>query len=68
LKRRQFLNSILASASLFTPFSRLNAEGQPLILGIFLRRNIKTTHNLFTPMAEYLSQKLDRDVKLKIAK
>lgn len=59
---------MLASASLLTPFSRLVAEGEPLILGIFPRRNIKTTHRLFTPMAEYLSQQLGRDVRLETAK
>jgi len=37
-------------------------------MGVFPRRNIKLTYKLFTPVAEYLSQSLQREVKLTTAK
>jgi phosphonate transport system substrate-binding protein len=40
----------------------------PLIIGIFPRRNASTTIKLFTPIADYLSAKLNRTVKLETAK
>ncbi len=73
MKRRSFikLSGLLLANSLLskTTFAR-NEEWQqrPLIMGIFPRRNIKLTYQIFTPMAEYLSHTLDIDVKLVTAK
>jgi phosphonate transport system substrate-binding protein len=68
MKRRDLLKSAsvyLLSAVACTP-SRLPASDQrPLIMGIFPRRNIKTTYQLFTPLAQYLSEMLQREVRLK---
>lgn len=36
----------------------------PLVLGVFPRRSVQTTTELFTPLAEYLSSKLKRPVRL----
>lgn len=40
----------------------------PLMMGVFPRRNVKLTHQMFTPLAEYLSQQLGREVRLKTSK
>jgi phosphonate transport system substrate-binding protein len=40
----------------------------PLIIGVFPRRNATLTSDLFTPLAEYLSRKLGREVQLQTAK
>jgi phosphonate transport system substrate-binding protein len=39
-------------------------KSDPLILGVFPRRNMQVTQKIFTPLAEYLSRKLSRPVKL----
>lgn len=39
-----------------------------LIMGVFPRRNASTTIKLFTPITEYLSTKLGREVQLETAK
>ncbi|MEH6823499.1 MAG: PhnD/SsuA/transferrin family substrate-binding protein [Motiliproteus sp.] len=46
----------------------LMAAEDPLVLGVFPRRNATLTTRLFTPMAEYLSQQLGREVTLVTAK
>ena len=40
----------------------------PLIVGVFPRRNATLTSDLFTPLAQYLSRKLQREVRLQTAK
>lgn len=40
----------------------------PLVMGIFPRRNAKTTFKLFKPMEGYLSERLGRKVKLETQK
>lgn len=55
------LPGIGAPAALGTPSVDADTE---LIMGIFPRRNAEATRNLFTPMAEYLSKKLGRRVRL----
>ncbi len=44
------------------------AAEDPLVMGVFPRRNATLTTRLFTPMSEYLSQQLGREVKLVTAK
>ncbi len=44
------------------------ASDDPLVIGIFPRRNVKQTHSMFAPLASYLTQKLGREVQLKTAK
>ncbi|MEH6471579.1 MAG: PhnD/SsuA/transferrin family substrate-binding protein [Halopseudomonas sp.] len=46
----------------------LMAADDPLIMGVFPRRNATLTTDLFTPMAEHLSQQLGREVRLMTAK
>ena len=43
-------------------------EHKPLLLGIFPRRSAKNTVRMFMPLADYLSKKLGRQVKLVIAR
>ncbi len=40
----------------------------PLVVGVFPRRNATLTSDLFTPLAQYLSRKLKREVRLQVAK
>ncbi len=40
----------------------------PLIVGVFPRRNATLTSDLFSPLTEYLSRKLEHDVQLQTAK
>lgn len=44
------------------------AQDDPLILGVFPRRNATVTYKLFKPMAAYLSEQLQREVQLVTAK
>jgi phosphonate transport system substrate-binding protein len=44
------------------------AEDDPLILGVFPRRNATVTYKLFKPMVGYLSEQLHREVQLVTAK
>lgn len=46
----------------------LMAAADPLVMGVFPRRNATLTTRLFSPMAEYLSQQLGREVTLVTAK
>jgi len=68
MQRRRFISYLLASAGSLAAFPVLGAKQRPLVLGIFPRRNIKLTYKLFTPMAQYLSQQLGRDVTLETSK
>ena len=56
---------LLADAVLLAPRA---AEQEPLTLGILPRRNATLTTELFTPLAEYLSRGLDREVRLVTSK
>lgn len=44
------------------------AADDPLVIGVFPRRNVTLTHRMFAPLANHLSQKLGREVQLKTAK
>ncbi len=44
------------------------AEDDPLVMGVFPRRNVKQTLRMFTPLAEHLSQQLGREVRLRTTK
>lgn len=68
MQRRQFISYILASAGSLVAFPVVGAKQRPLVLGIFPRRNIKLTYKLFTPMAQYLSQQLGREVRVETSK
>lgn len=50
---------LLLSASVFA-----QDQQAPLIIGVFPRRSVQTTTELFTPLAQYLSRKLNREVRL----
>jgi len=65
-----FVRSVLAFLLVFTvvfPIPILAAD-DPLVMGVFPRRNVKLTHRTFAPLANHLSQKLGREVQLKTAK
>ena len=73
MKRRSFIktSSYFALTGLFpgAAYSASNnAINKPLILGVFPRRNTKLTFKLYSPIANYLSTALDRDVRLVSAK
>jgi phosphonate transport system substrate-binding protein len=57
---------LLIAAATFTPITQ--AGDDPLIMGVFPRRNATETTKLFTPMADYLAEQLGRKVKLVTAK
>lgn len=40
----------------------------PLLMGVFPRRNTEVSHKMFNPMAEYLSEQLGREVQLVLRK
>ncbi len=44
------------------------AVDDTLVMGVFPRRNVKVTHRMFAPLANHLSLKLGRTVKLKTSK
>jgi len=44
------------------------ADDDPLIMGLFPRRNAAITHRIFKPIADHLSRQLNRKVKLETAK
>jgi len=72
MKRRSFIktSSYLAISSLVAGNSAMatNKNSKPLILGVFPRRNTKLTFRLFSPLANYLSTALNREVRLATAK
>ncbi len=68
MQRRQFFSYLLASATSLLALPAVAAKVRPLVMGIFPRRNIKLTYKLFTPLADYLSQQLDRDVVIETSK
>ncbi|MBL1278219.1 MAG: PhnD/SsuA/transferrin family substrate-binding protein [Ectothiorhodospiraceae bacterium] len=62
------LNSVaIAQQKYKTTVAASNSE-KTLTLGIFPRRNALATIKLFTPLTRYLSEKLDRNVKLVVSK
>lgn len=70
MNRRHFkiaLASCLSATSILFPGTS-SAKSSPLILGIFPRRNIKPTYRLFMPLAEYLGQVLQREVRLETSR
>ena len=50
------------------PFSILLADDSALIMGVFPRRNTQASYKMFTPMANYLSKELGREVNLSLSK
>jgi phosphate/phosphite/phosphonate ABC transporter binding protein len=56
----------LIATAAFAP--GIQAADDSLVIGVFPRRNAVETTNLFTPMANYLSERLGRQVKLITAK
>jgi len=70
LNRRHFiisLSSAIAAMASWKPLA-VKAANKPFIIGVFPRRNIKVTYRLFTPIAEFLQQTLQREVKIETAK
>lgn len=68
MDRRNFISTILVAAGAVTLPALVQSSRRPLILGIFPRRNVKLTYNLFTPMTKYLSEQLGQEVKIETAK
>ncbi len=44
------------------------AASDPLLMGVFPRRNTEVSHKMFSPMAEYLSKELGQEVQLVLSK
>ena len=66
MDRRKFISdllSILTTIS-FVVSRPVSSNNKPLIIGIFPRRNIKTTYRLFNPLAKHLEQILQQDVRI----
>lgn len=61
LSARRFLISLLILACLPWPIS---AADDLFVIGVFPRRDAKTTMTMFSPLAAYLQERLDRPVKL----
>jgi phosphonate transport system substrate-binding protein len=52
----------LMAAAAMVPLA--HAAEEPLVLGVFPRRNAAETTRMFTPLADYLREQLGREVKL----
>lgn len=59
IQRRLILVFVLGAVT-----SLASAAEEPLLMGVFPRRGAAETLTLFAPMAAYLSERLDREVKL----
>ena len=71
MNRRLFLQQLLAAMAggyLITPPVLAARDTRPLIMGVFPRRNTKTTYRMFWPMAAFLSAELGREVRLQTEK
>ncbi len=68
MNRRHFISSALSLFFSSTVSSQQNRGQQTLVLGVFPRRNVKTTYKIFTPLVQALSQHLGINVKLVSAK
>jgi len=72
IKRRDFLQkllAIMAGSSLGSiPLAARSDIERPLIMGIFPRRNSKTTYRMFSPMAAYLSGELGVEIRVSTEK
>lgn len=55
-------------AAMAAGIEEVEQQEAPLIIGIFPRRNATLTSDLFSPLAKYLSWKLQREVQLQTAK
>ena len=64
--RRTSLLLLMIATAIFVPVSQ--AADDPLIMGVFPRRNAAETAKLFTPMADYLGEHLGRKITLVMAK
>ena len=64
--KRKCLILIVCTLCIFTECSiaAADAKQKPLVMGVFPRRNAKATLKLFKPIAEYLTHKLGRNVRL----
>jgi phosphonate transport system substrate-binding protein len=60
-------NGLLAAPVSIAGVQKAKAQ-QPLVLGVFPRRNATLTSDLFSPLAEYLSRELGREVRLQTTK
>jgi len=68
MRRRQFIGYIASAMATAPRILSAEAKSRPIVLGVFPRRNIKTTYRLFTPLVKYLSFRLDSEVVLKTTK
>ena len=64
--KQMFIVFLLCALCLFTDstLAMAAAKQEPLVMGVFPRRNAKATLKLFKPIAEYLTEKLGREVQL----
>lgn len=69
MNRRLFVKAT-GAAILASSFSAARAQliKKPLTIGIFPRRNVSSTHEMFAPLANFISDKIGRQVYLETTK
>jgi phosphonate transport system substrate-binding protein len=67
-RRRARILSLLWLLAMTTAAPVIQATDDPLVMGVFPRRNATETTKLFTPLADHLGEQLGRKVKLVTAK
>ena len=60
---KYLVQSLLGLICLLSVSALPAQQSDPLVLGIFPRRSMQVTTNMFTPLADYLSRKLHRPVR-----
>jgi phosphonate transport system substrate-binding protein len=65
-RRQIFIAALVALTATFSP--AMQAAEEPLVLGVFPRRNAAETTKLFAPMAAHLGERLGREIKLVASK
>lgn len=69
MDRRLFLQSLAGITTIIGTVTSADAVShRPLLMGIFPRRNAKTTYRMLSPMANYLSAQLGIEVRLAVEK
>jgi len=62
--RWRWLSVVFLGLLLILPVPPILANPDPLVIGVFPRRNAKMTFKMFTPLTKHLSEKLGRPVNL----
>lgn len=68
LKCSQAIVALLIFLIAIGDYTIVQAQEEPLIIGIFPRRNATDTYKYFKPLADYLGQQLNRSVEIETSK